>query len=328
MRGKRSRLVRVGGRFGLAAFALALVLSCPRRASAQATDRVLAEALFREGRELMDQNKLAEACPKFAESYRLDHALGTLINLALCHEKEGKTGTAWAEFSDAAAEAAAEKDDREGFARRHIATLEQDLPRLRLVVAPATAHLTSLEIQLDGHTIGKAAWALPLPIDPGDHTLRATADGKKSFEMKVSVPKGLGLTDANVPPLDDAPKAIAPPSPPPPAEPPPSNGQRTLGYAVGGVGVVGLAIGAVFGFSAISQKGDRDAHCNVQGTLCDQEGLDRDDKARTSATTSTIAFIAGGALLAGGAVLVFTAPKQKKMTVGLSPTSLVVGGSF
>lgn len=296
-------------------------------ANAQATDRVLAEALFREGRDLMDQNKLAEACPKFAESYRLDHALGTLINLALCHEKDGKIGTAWAEFTDAAAEAAAQKDDREAFARRHIATLEQDLPRLRLVVAPATAKLTSLEIQLDGHAIGKAGWALPLPIDPGDHTLRATAEGKKAFETKVSVPKGLGLTDAEVPALDEAPKAVEPPPPLPP-QPPPSNTQRTVGYIVGGAGLVGLAVGAAFGFSAISQKGDRNDHCNAQLTLCDATGIDKDDQARSSATASTIAFIAGGALLAGGAVLVFTAPKQKKVTVGFSPTSLVVGGSF
>jgi hypothetical protein len=302
----------------------------PRVAVAQATDRVLAEALFREGRELMEQNKITEACSKFAESYRLDRALGTLINLALCHEKEGKIGTAWAEFTDAAAEAAAEKDDRESFARRHVSTLEQDLPRLRLVVAPATASLASLEIQLDGHAIGNAGWALPLPIDPGDHILRATAEGKKSFETKITVPKGLGLTDANVPALEDAPKPIVVAPPPPPSnEAPPSNTQRTVGFIVGGVGVVSGLVGAAFGFSAISLKGDRDARCNAQGTLCDPEGIDKDGKARDAATVSTIAFIAGGALIAGGAVLVFTAPaRAKSVRVGVGPASIVLGGVF
>jgi hypothetical protein len=328
------RLVR-----GLVAWLLPFVVGgaltlVPRVAAAQATDRVLAEALFREGRELMEQNKITEACSKFAESYRLDRALGTLINLALCHEKDGKIGTAWAEFTDAAAEAAAEKDDREGFTRRHIATLEQDLPRLRLVVAPATASLASLEIQLDGHTIGNAGWALPLPIDPGDHTLRATAEGKKTFEMKVTVPKGLGLTDANVPALEDAPKPIVVPPPPPPSnEPAPSHTQRTVGFIVGGVGVTSALVGAAFGFSAISLKGDRDARCNAQGTLCDQEGIDKDGKARDAATVSTIAFIAGGALIAGGAVLVFTAPKKKSLALrtlklGFTPTSIGLGGAF
>lgn len=299
----------------------------PRAAAAQATDRVLAEAMFREGRELMEQNKVSEACAKFAESYRLDRALGTLVNLALCHEKDGKIGTAWAEFTDAAAEAAAQKDDRETFARKHVAALEAELPRLRLVVAPATAALAGVEIQLDGHSLGKAAWAFPLPIDPGEHTLSASAEGKQPFSMRVNVPKGLGLTDANVPALEDAPKPVVVESPPIDA-PPPSSTQRTLGFIVGGVGAAGLLVGAGFGFSAISLKGDRNDRCNAQGTLCDAEGIDKDKQARDAATISTIGFIAGGALLAGGAVLVFTAPKHKKVSVGFSPTSIVLGGAF
>src|SRR5262245_24888909 len=96
------------------------------------TDTVLAEDLFRQGRELMEGGNLAEACPKLAESYRLDRALGTLINLAYCHEKQGKSATAWAEFRQAAAEARALRDDRETFAQKHIAALEAQLPRVRL----------------------------------------------------------------------------------------------------------------------------------------------------------------------------------------------------
>lgn len=309
----------------LLSLAVLAASSWPRDASAQGTDRVLAEALFREGRDLMEQNKVPEACAKLAESYRLDRALGTLVNLALCHEKEGKTATAWAEFSDAAAEAAADKDEREALARRHVAALQAELPRLRLLVAPATASLATVEVQLDGHAIGKAAWSSPLPVDPGEHTLSASAEGKKPFQLKVMVPKGNGLTDANVPVLDEAAKPVAP-LPPTEPEPPPSGTQRTLGYLVGGVGLAGIVVGAGFGFSAISLKGDRDARCN--GGFCDAEGVAKDGKARDAATASTIAFIAGGALVAGGAVLVFTAPKQKKVTVGVGPGSVVVGGAF
>lgn len=312
-------------RAGWGILALCAALLAPRVAAAQQTDKVLAEALFREGRDLMEQNKVTEACTKFAESYRLDSALGTLVNLALCHEKDGKTATAWAEFNDAASAAAAEKDDREAFARRHVTSLEAEMPRVRLKVAPAIAALGNVEIKLDGHALGKAAWSTLLPIDPGEHQLRASADGKKSFESKMTIARGAGVTELVVPVLEDAPKTIDVVLPK--EEPAPKSGQRTLGYVVAGVGLAGLAVGTVFGLSAISAKGDRDQRCSHG--LCDAEGLDKDSSARTSATVSTISFIAGGALLVGGAVLVFTAPKsQTKVTVGVAPRGLLLGGTF
>lgn len=311
---------------GAAALGPAVVMVDPAPALAQSTDRVLADALFREGRALMEQEKIREACAKFAESYRLDRALGTLINLALCHEKEGRTATAWAEFNEAAAEAAAEKDDREPFARKHVAALAAELPRLALAVAPEASALLSLEIRLDGAALGRAAWSSPLPIDPGEHEIRATAEGKRPWSANVIIPKGAGVTSLSVPALEDLPKPDRPPSPPPasPAEPRSGSAQRTLGWVAGGGGVAGLAVGTVFGLHALSLKSERDAHCS-SGNLCDQEGVDKDGEARSAATISTIGFVAGGVLAATGVVLILTAPKDSTR-VGVSGRGLFVGG--
>jgi hypothetical protein len=326
MRGRRG-WVTTAVAISAAAAVLVGGLGSPPPAFGQTTDRVLAEALFREGRDLMAQDKVSEACGKFAESYRLDRALGTLINLALCHEKEGKTASAWAEFDEAAADAASQKDDREAFAKKHIAALVPELARLRLALSPAASALSTLEIRLDGNVLGKAAWSSPLPIDPGEHELGATADGKRPFSLKFTVAKGPGTTDLVLPALDDAPKPATGPASPPPEDS--GRGLRTVGYVVGGVGVAGLVVGGIFGLRAISLKSDRDALCSGDN-LCDPSGVTKDRHARDTATVSTIGFIAGGALLAGGVVLVLSAPRASapSVRVGVSGRGISAGGTF
>src|SRR5687767_1891178 len=66
-----------------------------------------AEALFGEAKKLAAQGKYAEACPKFAESNKLDRGAGTLIHLGDCYEKNKQTASAWATYKEAASAAQA-----------------------------------------------------------------------------------------------------------------------------------------------------------------------------------------------------------------------------
>ena len=82
--------------------------------------------------QLMAKEQYGEACPKLEESQRLQPAGGTQMFLALCHEGEGKTATAWTDFN--AALSAARRDhraDREKVAREHLSALEPKLTALR-----------------------------------------------------------------------------------------------------------------------------------------------------------------------------------------------------
>src|SRR2546421_315839 len=70
----------------------------PARADASLADKAAAQTLFDEGRKLMAAGKYAEACPKLAESQKLDPGVGTQFHLADCYEKIGQTASAWAGF--------------------------------------------------------------------------------------------------------------------------------------------------------------------------------------------------------------------------------------
>ena len=88
--------------------AIAAMLMCGlvATATAQPTEAVKrADALFQEGRRLLDAGDATAACPKFEESQRLDPGLGTLLNLADCYERTSRLALALAPFRRAEGQA-------------------------------------------------------------------------------------------------------------------------------------------------------------------------------------------------------------------------------
>src|SRR5262245_7033223 len=150
-------------------------------------DAAAADVLFTEGKRLLGQGDIKAACPKFAESYRLDPALGALLNLASCHEKEGRVATAWSEYRQAEAEARRANDRREAFSRKQAEALEPRLPRLTLVLGGATPGLT---ITRNGVPVGDGSFGTDLPVDPGVQEITASAEGYKPVKKRVEMAEG------------------------------------------------------------------------------------------------------------------------------------------
>ena len=322
------------------ALALTLVgLAGP--AFADPSDLASAQALFDDGVRLMKANKFSEGCPKLAESYRLDPAGGTIVALALCHEGEGKTATAWAEFNAAQTQARNDhRKDRETAATDHIKALEPKLTRVRIVVEPES-DVEGLEIKRNGSAIGKAQWRTALPVDPADYTFEASAPGRVSSKQLVTV-KGEGATtDVKIPVLAMAPvvattdPVIVPPKKEEPPPPPPPKGNPYLVYAAiaGTVGVLSTGAGVIFGVRAKSLWNGVEGKC--PNNVCTSDG-DRSDgkKAGTSADLSTAFFIIGGVGIAGAAVLFFTGQAAKSSALRVTPMvgptvgGLMLGGAL
>jgi len=304
-----------------------LVLALAPTALAQSKspeDVKRADTLFKQAQKLRDAGQVSQACADFAESLRLDPALGTLLNLADCHAADGKTATAFAEFEQAEHQAQARKDhERESFAHEQVNALSPRLSYVQLAPAPGATFDT---VTLDGAPLERATWSAHVALDPGPHKLVFSADGKvpRTVEVTVSVP---GVQTVPVASLDAiaAPPPPSPPSPPPPP-PEPSRGPslQTLGFVLGGVGVVGIGFGSYFGAAAISNKNSGNAHCS--GKFCDAQGLSDESNAHTDAAVSTVAFAVGIVALAAGAYFVLAAPSSQSAQLQVGPLMLARGG--
>lgn len=304
-------------------------------------NRAAAEALFNQGRELMSAGKYAQACPKFEASQELDPGLGTMLNLAECYEKTGRTASAWAEYREAIplARAAASKA-RLDLATERAQALQDRLSTLTIRALSSEDEDPHLEVRRDGVVLQRAELGSPIPVDPGEHSIEASAPGKQPWSSKVQVGADAAQVSIEIPRLssDDEPGTVGAAAPAGPAadggsttrtDRSPGSAQRTTGLVLGGAGVVGLGLGAFFGLQASNKWSDAKSKCADYPYGCSPEGTSLRSSASSTANLSTVAFIAGGALLATGVVLYLTAPsRQEQVALELGPGSAFLRGSF
>jgi hypothetical protein len=282
----------------------------PGLALAQTNERnpAVAQALFDEAQRLMKARDYAAACPKFKESYELDPGGGTLLNLADCYERQGRTALAWSTFKEALVMAQRDgRKERVKYAREHITSLEGRLAYLTIQV-PEAARVQGLGISVDGAPLGVAAWGVALPVDPGERVVRAEAPGKVAFEKVVEVPRATLVREAiEIPVLADekAPgPAVTPESEPAaavdtqatvvvdePSGSSDSTSSNTAAWVVGGVGVAALGVGGFFGLRAFSKWNERNDNC--PNGECNPTAVTAHDDANTAATIATVGVGAG-----------------------------------
>jgi hypothetical protein len=299
---------------------------------AQQEGGAIAEQLFRDGRSLLEAGKVDEACEKFAASQRVSPAIGTLLNLAICREQQGRSATAWGLFADAEAQALRAGDPgRARIAHDHGASLAG---QLRKIVIDLPAAPPGVVVKLDGIALPSSALGTEIPVDPGKHDIAVTAPGKKAWE-RTDVDVGSGPPPRVRVELEDAPPASTgaaaePPTTASPQESPlGSFSQRWPAWIAFGVGAAGLVTGGVAGGLAFAKASDAKSGC--QGSVCPEAAKGSADSAKSLATVSDIGFAIGAVGALAGAALWLWAPTRhpaSAMSVVVGPTTVRLEGCF
>jgi hypothetical protein len=291
-----------------ARLAIVVVGALTFASSAFADEASVAETLFQRGVAAMERGDLATACADLAESQRLDPGGGTVLNLALCHEKAGRLATAWARYREALG--AAHRDaraDRVTFAETHLAALE---PRLSHVTLTIAAPPPNMRASVDGVELPSGVWDSGAPLDPGEHELRVDAPGRKSYRLSFTV-REAETKRVDVPTLTPAEADRRGES-----TTPPGSAQRVVGWSLTGVGASAVVASAILGGLAIGAQSTADSACPGSGACEDPRGLEASRRATSFATAATVSIASGLVVLAGGIVLLFTAPSAKPVQRG------------
>ena len=136
----------------LSAIAAGVLVAMP--ASAQSTsDKAAAQALFDDAGKLAASNNWAAACPKYAESDRLDSGIRVKLYLADCYEHAGRTARAWEMFKEAEEYARKGGDNRASVAHQRADKLAPRLIQM-VVVVPMPAGRSRREARRRGGGVG------------------------------------------------------------------------------------------------------------------------------------------------------------------------------
>jgi hypothetical protein len=312
--------------------------------AARAADPVAAEALFREGRALLDAGNDAAACEKLAASQRLDPAAGTALALGMCHERRGMLASGWANYVEA--EALGRQTSRASLAaaaHAKVVALEPRLARVTVRVS-SDAAIDGLSVTRDGVPVARAAWGASVPVDAGEHVIEASAPGHVARRSIVHVGDEARSYYVDVSPLEPVVAAARPAdvaplsfSRPLPEERSSGTLQRGSGLVLVTAGLAGIGVGTYFGLRAV-ERGDEARRLCPSSPCSDARGVALNDEAKSAAVTSTVGILGGAAAFLGGALLFFTAPSapgvaakaSDRASVRLAPSApgASLGASF
>lgn len=264
------------------------------------------------------------SCASFEASSLQAADPSSRLALAECYERHGRRASAWSQYRRAASAAnQVGASELANLARERAKALEPDLSYLTVT----TWKGQDVQVTRNGVPIDPAVLGTAMPLDPGRHTIRATAPGKRGWSKVIELGSHRDHVAVDVPVLPDDVLllnsdlgATEGSLPAPMGGPDDETGgslQRSMGLIVGALGIAGVATGTLFGVKAASDWSDAKALC-APYPYCGEEGASLAREAKEGALISTIGFATGLVGLSSGALLWFTAEARTPHTPALS----------
>jgi hypothetical protein len=281
--------------------AITLSLGASTGALAQPVDaHAAAEEQFRQGREALERADYKAALGLFRKSQELEPGRGKLLNLAICEEQLGLLTEATQHFQDVLPQLAG--DERLTIAQQHLTALIPRVPHVRIELAPSSP--PGATVSADGAPLAPTALGAEMPYNPGKHAFTVTAPGRseRRYDLTLEEGKRAALTvEAGAVITTEAVTL-------PEVTPTPTSSRRTVGFIVGGVGVAGLAVGAVTGIVSLNDHASALKACPTR-MGCSSDVIAQAKSGQTLSIVSTAAFAAGAVAAGVGLYLVLSGGK-------------------
>jgi len=228
--------------------------------------------------------------------------------------------------------------------RKELVELAATVPSVLLVAEEqGGGQVFDVRVTIDGSASAVQLDGEPVELDPGVHTFVFTREGEPPIEVRVVLGPGQAApvraqfprrstapTSPTSPPRMPTPDAAAEDALTPPVQAGPL---RSAGLVLGGVGVLGLGIGAFFGLRAASKQSEAGCPNNV----CDPSNGGRPEslkEAQSAGNLSTLFFVGGGVLAGGGLAMYLLAPRSPagpaarvRPVVGPNAAAIVLEGA-
>lgn len=171
----------------VAAIGVAAFLLCSPRTSTAQPEVAQAQSLFEQGRVLLGQGKIEQACAAYEASQKLDPAVSTLLHIAACRERNHQIASAWGYFVQAKRAASVQKEPKlMAIASKHADRLRPRLSQLTVNV-PEDLRLPGLELWRGIERVEPSMWGLSLPLDGGIYSLTAMLDGQVIWSTNIAL---------------------------------------------------------------------------------------------------------------------------------------------
>ncbi len=277
-----------------------------------------ARVKFQQGTELEQAGDWSTALTRFREVGQVKMTPQVRYHVALCEEHLGQLAVALGGYK-LALQSADEVRARsfKSTVQSHIKDLSARIPK---VVIKRGDGAEAASIELDGVRLGVSSIGVPVPVDPGPHTISAKAPGHEPFSKTMSVKEkqqetveivlkktptpaeGNGSSSGSTGPVGGE---------PPPALPKPHS--KVLPFVVGGIGVASLAASGVFYFvlrnGQISKLNDA---CGSNHNACPASSRTYYDNAKTDTLISQITLGVGVVGVGAAVVLLVTGKHSHK----------------